>query len=46
VVSVRRQARALLLAALERIPLPRRTVLVLRDLHDVPVEEVASFKSL
>jgi RNA polymerase sigma-70 factor (ECF subfamily) len=36
-----RQARAVLLAALERIPLPRRAVLVMRDLHDVPVEEVA-----
>ena len=37
-----KQARALVLAALERIPLPRRAVLVMHDLDDVPVEDVAS----
>jgi len=37
-----RQARALVLAALERIPLPRRAVLVMRDLDDVPIHDVAS----
>jgi RNA polymerase sigma-70 factor (ECF subfamily) len=37
-----KQARALVLAALERIPLPRRAVLVMHDLDGVPVEEVAS----
>jgi RNA polymerase sigma-70 factor (ECF subfamily) len=37
-----KQARALVLAALERIPLPRRAVLVMHEIDDVPVEEVAS----
>jgi len=37
-----KQARALVLAALEHIPLPRRAVLVMHDLDDVPVENVAS----
>jgi RNA polymerase sigma-70 factor (ECF subfamily) len=37
-----KQARVLVLAALEQIPLPRRAVLVMHDLDDVPVEEVAS----
>ena len=37
-----KQARAMVLAALERIPLPRRAVLVMHDLDDVPVSEVAS----
>ena len=37
-----KQARALVLAALERIPLPRRAVLVMRDLDDVPIDEVAA----
>lgn len=37
-----KQARALVLAALERIPLPRRAVLVMRDIDDIPVDEVAS----
>ena len=36
-----KQARALVLAALERIPLPRRAVLVMRDLDDIPVEHIA-----
>ena len=37
-----KQARALVMAALERIPLPRRAVLVMHDIDDVPVSEVAS----
>lgn len=37
-----KQARALVLAALEHIPLPRRAVLVMHDLDGVPVEDVAS----
>jgi RNA polymerase sigma-70 factor (ECF subfamily) len=37
-----KEARALVLAALERIPLPRRAVLVMHDVDDVPVREVAS----
>jgi RNA polymerase sigma-70 factor, ECF subfamily len=38
----KKQARAVVLAALERIPLPRRAVLVMHDLDDVPVAEVAT----
>lgn len=41
-----KQARALVLAALERIPLPRRAVLVMHDLDDVSVGEVASVLSI
>jgi RNA polymerase sigma-70 factor, ECF subfamily len=41
-----KQARALLLAALDRIPLPRRAVLVMHELDDVPVAEVASVLSI
>ena len=37
-----KQARALVLASLDRIPLPRRAVLVMHDIDDVPVSEVAS----
>ena len=37
-----KQARALVLAALEHIPLPRRAVLLMHDLDEVPVEDVAS----
>lgn len=37
-----KQARVLVLAALERIPLPRRAVLVMHDIDDVPVDVVAS----
>src|SRR5262245_33107478 len=37
-----KQARALVLAALERIPLPRRAVLVMHDLDDVPMDQVAA----
>ena len=37
-----KQARAMVLAALERIPLPRRAVLVMHDLDDVAVADVAT----
>ena len=41
-----KQARAIVLAALDRIPLPRRAVLVMRDLDDVPVGEIASMLAI
>jgi RNA polymerase sigma-70 factor (ECF subfamily) len=41
-----KQARALVLAALESVPLPRRAVLVMHDIDDVPVREVASVLSI
>lgn len=37
-----KQARALVLAALAHVPLPRRAVLLMHDLDDVPVEDVAA----
>jgi len=37
-----KQSRALLLAALERVPLPRRAVLVMYDIDDMPMDEVAA----
>src|SRR5262245_7129028 len=37
-----KQARRLILAALDRVPLARRAVLLMHDLDDVPVAEVAS----
>ena len=37
-----KQARLMVLAALERIPLRRRAVLVMHDLDDIPVADVAS----
>lgn len=37
-----KQARALVLAALERIPLPRRAVLVMHDIDDIAVTQVAA----
>ena len=40
------QARALVLAALERIPLPRRAVLVMHDLDEIPMRDVASALSI
>ena len=36
------RARALVLAALQRIPLPRRVVLVMHDIDETPMQEVAS----
>jgi RNA polymerase sigma-70 factor (ECF subfamily) len=41
-----KQTHALLQAALQRIPLPRRTVLVMHELDLVPVTEVASTLSI
>ena len=41
-----KRARALILAALERIPIARRAVLIMRDLDDVPVDEIASVLSI
>jgi len=40
------QTRRLVLAALDRIPLPRRAVLVMHELDDVPVATVASTLSI
>lgn len=37
-----KQARTTVLAALERIPLRRRAVLVMRDLDDIPMADIAS----
>jgi RNA polymerase sigma-70 factor (ECF subfamily) len=37
-----KQMRAMMLVALERIPLRRRAVLVMHDLDDIPVADVAS----
>jgi RNA polymerase sigma-70 factor (ECF subfamily) len=39
---VAKRARALLLSALERIPLPRRAALVMHEIDGVPVDEVAA----
>jgi len=36
-----KESAALLLAALDRVPLPRRAVLIMHDLDNVPVAEVA-----
>jgi RNA polymerase sigma-70 factor, ECF subfamily len=41
-----KQSIALLHAALERVPLPRRAVVVMHDLDDVPVAEIAHRLSL
>jgi RNA polymerase sigma-70 factor, ECF subfamily len=41
-VLLAKQSRAVLLSALERIPLPRRAVLVMHDIDGTPVEEVAA----
>jgi len=41
-----KQARAVLLAALDRIPLPRRAVLIMHELDDVPVAQVAEALSI
>jgi RNA polymerase sigma-70 factor, ECF subfamily len=37
-----KQARAVVLSALERVPLPRRAVLLMHDLDDVSMQEIAS----
>jgi RNA polymerase sigma-70 factor, ECF subfamily len=41
-----KQARALVLAALDRIPLARRAVLVMHDLDEVPMRDVAGVLSI
>lgn len=41
-----KQARALVLAALDEIPLPRRAVLVMHDIDDVPMHDVAATLSI
>ena len=41
-----KEARALILAALERIPLPRRAVLVMHDIDGVSVDETAATLSI
>jgi RNA polymerase sigma-70 factor (ECF subfamily) len=41
-----KQSRELLLAALDRIPLPRRAVLIMHELDDIPVTEVAAVLSI
>jgi len=40
------RARALALAALHRIPVPRRAVLVMHDIDEIPVHEVAATLSI
>ena len=44
--AVARQNRALVLAALERVPLPRRAVLVMHDLDDVAMRDIAATLSI
>ena len=41
-----KQARAVVLGALEKIPLPRRAVLVMHDIDDVAIKEVAAVLSI
>ena len=41
-----KQARAMVLSALEKIPLRRRAVLVMHDLEQVPMRQVAATLSL
>ncbi len=41
-----KQARALLLAALDEIPLPRRAVLIMHDIDDLPMQEIAASLSI
>jgi RNA polymerase sigma-70 factor (ECF subfamily) len=41
-----KQDRALVLSALERIPLLRRAVLIMHDIDEVPVREIASVLSI
>ena len=41
-----KQARAVVLAALESVPLPRRAVLVMHDIDGVPMVDVASVLSI
>jgi RNA polymerase sigma factor (sigma-70 family) len=41
-----KQRRALVLGALEHVPLPRRAVLVMHDIDEVPMREIASTLSI
>ena len=41
-----KQARAIVLGALERLPLPRRAVLIMHDLDEVAMREVAAVLSI
>jgi RNA polymerase sigma-70 factor (ECF subfamily) len=41
-----KQARALVLAALERVPLPRRAVLIMHDIDQLPMSEIATALSI
>jgi RNA polymerase sigma-70 factor, ECF subfamily len=41
-----KQARALVLSALERIALSRRAVLIMHDIDEVPMREIASTLSI
>ena len=45
-VAQTRQARAMVLRALEKIPLRRRAVLVMHDLEEVPMRQVATALSI
>jgi RNA polymerase sigma-70 factor (ECF subfamily) len=45
-VAVARQARELAVAALERIPIARRAVLVMHDLDDISMNEIAATLSI
>jgi len=41
-----KQARALVLGALERVPLPRRAVLIMHDIDEVPMRVIGSVLSI
>jgi RNA polymerase sigma-70 factor (ECF subfamily) len=41
-----KRSHALLLAALERIPLPRRAILIMHELDGIPVSDVAEVFSI
>jgi RNA polymerase sigma-70 factor, ECF subfamily len=41
-----KQARALVLSALERVPLPRRAVLIMHDIDRLPMSEIATALSI
>ena len=42
----RKESVRLLMAALERVPVPRRAVLIMHDLEDIPIVEIARSLSL
>ena len=41
-----KQKRAMLMAALQRVPLPRRAVLIMHDIDGVPMQDVAAALSI